>query len=236
MIGTSTTSWSNCWHVLTSILILLEMEQSQDYKIEKNKNHYLPNEINFDRFLHEGVRYLSMVNNLNSWVLPNNTKNMILRKTLSVLEKIQFQYKRMIRMRNLLLNGIIANGIREDIIITMDNVIQETDELRIGTADEYDIDEYEVIEFYDWQSETKIRTVLLRMINLLIDKIYHTIIKRFLTLHSMVKEYCKRAMQFLRSNKKILKSSKFCRRQGHNSCYKYYFLKQLIACCHYISN
>lgn len=137
-------------------------------------------------------------------------------------------------MRDLLLDGIIENDIREDIMIAIDDIVRENDELRIDTAEEYDIDEYEVIEFYDWQSERKRRTALLRMINLQIDKIYHTIIKRYLTLYSMVKKYCKRATQFLRSNKRILKSSKLRRRQGQNSCCKYHFLKQLIACCHYI--
>jgi hypothetical protein len=93
-------------------------------------------------------------------------------------------------------------------IIAIDNVVRETDELRIGTADEYDIDEYEVIEFYDWQSETRIRTALMEMINLLIDKVYYAIIKRYMTLYSMLKKYCKRATQFSRSNRRILKFSK----------------------------
>ncbi|XP_011164682.3 uncharacterized protein LOC105199331 [Solenopsis invicta] len=221
---------------LRSILIILEMEQSQDYKSEKNIKLRLSDEMSFDRFLYEGTGYLSMINNLNSWVTPNNTKNVILRKTLNTLGRVQFQYKRMLRMRNLLLNGIVANDIREDIVISTDNVVRETDELRIGTANEYDIDEYEVIGFYDWQSETKIRTALMEMINLLIDKIYYAIIKRYMTLCSMLKKYCKRATQFLRSNRRILKSSKLRRRQGQNSCCKYHFLKQFIATCHYVSS
>jgi len=139
----------------------------------------------------------------------------------------------MLYMRNLLLDGIVENDIREDIIISIDNVIRENDELRINIADEYDIDEYEIIDFYDWQSERKIRTDLLKRINLLIDKVYCAFIKRYLTLHFMLKKYCKRATQFLHKNRKILKLSKLPRRQ-RNSCCKYHLLKQLIACCHHV--
>lgn len=139
----------------------------------------------------------------------------------------------MLRVRNQLLDGIIENGIREDIIFAIDNVIQETDELKFDTADEYDIDEYEIIEFYDWQSEKKIRTTLQTNINLLLDKIYHAIIKRYLTIYSILKRYCEKATRFLRCNRKILKSSKL-RRKQRNLCCKYHFLKQLISCCHYI--
>ncbi|XP_071573176.1 uncharacterized protein [Temnothorax nylanderi] len=219
---------------LKSILILLESEQSQDYKTEKNKNLYLPDKINFDRFRREGTIYLSMVNNLINWARPNSTKNVILRKTMNDLGRVQFQYKRMLRMRKILLDGTVNNGIREDIIFSMENdAIQETDELRTDTtADMYDIDEDEIIHFYDWQSKKKIRKALMRMINPLVEKVYHVFIKRYLTLCSILKKYSRRATQFLHSNRKILKSSKLRRRQGQNSCCKYHFLKQLIASCH----
>lgn len=140
----------------------------------------------------------------------------------------------MLRVRNQLRHGIIENGIREDIIFAIDNVIQETDELRFGIADEYEIDEFEIIEFYDWQSKTNIRTTLQTNINLLTDKIYYAIIKRYLTLYSILKRYCERATRFLRCNRKILKSSKLRRKQWQNLCCKYHFLKQLIFCCHYV--
>lgn len=132
----------------------------------------------------------------------------------------------MLRLRDLLLSGIIENDIREDFIICIDNVIPANNELGMDDDNEYEINEYELIDFYDWQNEKKTRTKLLKMINLLIDKIYHAILKRYLTLHFMIKKYCERATQFLRSNRKILKSSNFHQR---TLCCKYHFLKQLIV-------
>ncbi|XP_011697550.1 PREDICTED: uncharacterized protein LOC105455718 [Wasmannia auropunctata] len=217
---------------LKSIFILLEVEQSQVCRAEKNKNLRLPNKPNFDRFLLEGIGYLRMAKNFNSWILPNGKKSRILRNILNTLGRVRFQYKRMIRMRELLLAGIIDNRIREDIVFGLDNVFQVTDQLRTdSTVGEYDLDEYEVIEFYDWQSERKTRTYLLNKINLLIDKINYAIIKRYLTLYSTLQKYCKKATQFLRNNRKILQSSNLRKR---NSCCKYHFLKQLIACCHHV--
>lgn len=92
-------------------------------------------------------------------------------------------------------------------------MIQESDELKIDAVHVY-IDEYEVIEFYDWQSERERerRIVLRRTINRLIDKIYHVIIQRHLTLYCLLQKHCRRAMQFLRSNRKILKSSRLRRK------------------------
>ncbi|XP_071625916.1 uncharacterized protein [Temnothorax longispinosus] len=221
---------------LKSILTILEMEQSQDDRTEKNKNLHLPDKINFDRFRREGTLYLRMVNNLINWARPNSSKNVILRKILNDLGRVQFQYKRMLRMRKILLDGTVNNGIREDIIFSMENdVIQETDELRTDTtADVYDVDEDEVIHFYDWQSKKKIRKALLRIINPLVEKIYHVFNNRYSTLYSIVKKYCRRATHFLRSNRRMLKSSKLRRRQGQNSCCKYHFLQQLIVSCHRI--
>ena len=135
------------------------------------------------------------------------------------------------RLRDLLLNGIIENGIREDFIIHIDNVIEEN-ELEMDDDNEYEINEYELIDFYDWQNEKKTRTTLLKMINLSIDKIYYAILKRYLTLHFMIKKYCERATQFLRSNRKILKSSDFDRQKKF--CCKYHFLKQLIVYLHHV--
>jgi len=138
----------------------------------------------------------------------------------------------MLRLRDLLLSGIIENGIREDFIICIDNVIQENNELGMDDDNEYEINEYELIDFYDWQNEKKTRTKLLKMINLSIDKIYYVILKRYLTLHFMIKKYCERATQFLCSNRKILKSSDFDRQKTF--CCKYHFLKQLITYLHLI--
>jgi len=138
----------------------------------------------------------------------------------------------MLRLRDLLLSGIIENGIREDFIICIDNVIQENNELGMDDDNEYEINEYELIDFYDWQNEKKTRTKLLKMINLSIDKIYYVILKRYLTLHFMIKKYCERATQFLRSNRKILKSSDFDRQKTF--CCKYHFLKQLITYLHHV--
>lgn len=129
------------------------------------------------------------------------------------------------------LNGI-DNDIWEDIIIAIDNIIQESDEFKINAADTYDMN-MKVMEFYDWQSEKKRCIVLLRMTNPLIDKIHHVIIQRHLALYCLLKKDCRRTMQFLRNNRKILKSSKLRWRQEQNLCCKYHLLKQLIAYCYY---
>ncbi|XP_011646582.1 uncharacterized protein LOC105433142 [Pogonomyrmex barbatus] len=179
------------------------------------------------------MTYLGMAFNAYNWIMSNNTKNIILHKTVNLLQLVQYRHKKMLRVSNNLLQRRVVNGIREDMIISLDNVIRENEVLRIGIGDvdEYDIDNFELIAFYNWQSKLRIRKILMNNINTLMSKIYCAFIKRYSSLYFVLTNYCKKATSFLRNNRKLLKSSKIHRKEEQNSCCKYHFLKQLISYC-----